>query len=87
MKKQVFQHRISVKASSSAMKKDSFLKRKSLTWAFCFLAFAGGIFFLNKSFTGNVILSDKYSFTFVSLIGMVLIILGLVMGLYSARKK
>jgi len=68
-------------------KKESWLKKKSVTTIFTLFALAGGFLFLNKGITGNIILSDKYSFNLVSLIGLVLVLCATILGVYSIKKK
>ena len=65
---------------------DWFKSRKA-TAGFALAALIVGFLFLNHSLTGNVILSDKYSFSFVSLIGLVLVGCSLVLAAYSVKNK
>jgi hypothetical protein len=70
------------------MKKEkSFFKKKSVINSFAIIALLGGFFFLNKRITGNVILNNYYSFSLISLIGLLLIICSIILGTYSIWKK
>ena len=60
---------------------------KKATMVFAIISLIGGFLFLNHSITGNIILSDKYSFNLVSLIGLLLILCAVILGAYSIKKK
>ncbi len=68
-------------------KKTNFFKTKKATTSFAIIALIGGFLFLNKGITGNVILSNKYSFDLVSSIGLSLILCAIVLGVYSIKRK
>ena len=68
---------------------EELLKSSPITGGFAVIAFIGGVLFLSYSYgmTGNVILNDKYSFNFLSLIGLLLVLCSGILGLYSIKKK
>lgn len=68
-------------------KKINFFKTRKLTISFAIIALIGGFLFLNKGITGNIILSNKYSFDLVSLIGLALVVCAVVLGVYTIKKK
>lgn len=68
-------------------KKTNFLTRKTTTAFFAIISAIAGILFLNKEITGNIILSNAYSFNLISLIGFLLIVCSVILGVYSLRKK
>ena len=68
-------------------KKTNFLTRKKTTAFFAIISAIAGFSFLNKSITGNIILSDAYSFDLISLIGLLLILCSVILGIYSIKKK
>ena len=68
-------------------KKINFFKTKKVTTSFAIIALIGGFLFLNKGITGNIILSDKYSFDLVSLVGLALVGCAVVLGVYIVKKK
>lgn len=68
-------------------KEENFLKKKSVIASFAVIALAGGFLFINKDITGNIILSSKYSFNLLSIIGLLLIVCSVILGAYSIWKK
>ena len=68
-------------------KKTNFLTRKTTTAFFAIISAIAGILFLKKSITGNIILSDAYSFNLISLIGLLLILCSIILGVYSLKRK
>ena len=68
-------------------KKTNFLTRKRTTTFFAIISLIGGLSFLNKNITGNIILSKAYSFDLISLIGLLLILCSVILGAYSLKKK
>ncbi len=68
-------------------KKESWFKTKKVTASFAIIALVGGFLFLKDSVTGNIILSDKYSFNIFSLIGLLLILCSVILVIYTLRKK
>ncbi len=69
------------------MKKLDWLKTRKATASFAIIALLGSFLFLNKGITGNVVLSNKFSFDLVSLIGLMLIVCAVILGAYSIKKK
>jgi hypothetical protein len=63
------------------------LKTRKTTAGFAILALIAGFLFLDQSFTGNVVLSDKYSFSIISIIGLLLVFCALMLAIYSVKKK
>lgn len=66
-------------------KKTPKLKSPKSTAGFAIAALLGGFVFLNKGITGNVILSNKYSFNIISLIGLLLVFCSAILALYTIR--
>ena len=62
-------------------------KTKKVIASFAIIALVGGALFLNHSITGNIILSDKYSFNLVSLIGLLLVLCAVILGAYLIKKN
>lgn len=70
------------------MKKQfDFFKQKKVTTFFAIIALTGGLFFINSSITGNVILDNKNTFNFISIIGIALIVCAIILGVYSLKGK
>ena len=65
----------------------NWLKTRQATSIFAVGSLISGFFFLNQNITGNVILSENYSFNLISLIGLLLILCSVILGIYSVRKK
>lgn len=63
------------------------LKTRIATTTFALLAFIGGFFFLNKSITGNTIVTETSYLSLLSLIGLVLIFCSLILALYSVKRR
>lgn len=68
-------------------KKKSFLEDKKITMVFATISLLGGFYFLEKGFTANVILNDKYSLNPVSFVGSLLILCSVVLWVYSLKKR
>jgi len=69
------------------MKKEIWLKKKKVTGTFAVIALISGAIFLRHNITGNIILSDKYSFNLLSLIGLLLVLCSTILGAYSIKKR
>jgi len=67
--------------------KENFLKKKSVTIIFAFIALFSGFLFLNQSMTGNAILNRQSSVNLVSLIGLLLVFCSVILFAYSVKKK
>jgi len=68
-------------------KEENFFKKKSVVVSFALISLVGGFLFINKDITGNIVLSSKYSFNLLSIIGLLLIVCSAILGAYSIRKK
>ena len=68
-------------------KKQSFWESTPVTSTFALAAFTGGILFLNRTITGNTIFSDNYTFNLISIIGLLLIMCGIILTVYTLKKK
>ena len=70
------------------MKKQfDFFKQKKVTTFFTIIALIGGLFFINFSITGNVVLNNKTAFNFISIIGTALIVCAIILGVYTLKGK
>lgn len=74
------------------MKKQSFFQKRSVTAIIGIIALLGGFYFLNSSIltgtvTGNTITSNVYSFNFVSIIGILLILCSAILIVYAIVKQ
>ncbi|MFH1801735.1 MAG: hypothetical protein ABH804_02810 [archaeon] len=67
--------------------KEDFFKKRKVTVFFAVIALVGGVFFLRKSITGNIILSNPVQTTSLSAIGILLILCSIILGAYSVKKK
>ena len=63
------------------------LKSRNVTASFAIIALIGGFLFIGPKFTGNIILSEKYGFNPVSIIGALLILCAIILGVYSIKNK
>ncbi len=70
------------------MKKQSWFKKKKTTAIFTIISFIFGFLFLRQGkVTGNIITNKYYSFSLLSLIGLLLIFCAIVMALYTTKKR
>ncbi|MBU3906985.1 MAG: hypothetical protein KKA64_01910 [Nanoarchaeota archaeon] len=71
------------------MENKSFFKSTPVVAFFAALALFGGFFFLNKGFTGNIIIdyTTKSKFEFLAVIGLLLIACSVVLAFYTMKKK
>ena len=70
------------------MKKQTWFRKKSVTALFAVLSFGFGFFFLGQgTVTGNVIASEYYSFSLLSLIGLLLVFCAIIMAVYTIKRK
>lgn len=68
------------------MKKEKeFFKNKKTIVITGIISFIGGIFFITKRVSGNIISSDYYSFNLVGIIGILLIICSAILFYYNAK--
>ncbi len=67
--------------------KESFFKKKFVTFAFALISLLGGFLFLNSNITGNVIVIRPYPVSIVSLVGLLLILCSAILFAYSIKKK
>ena len=65
---------------------DSWLKQKKVTAGFATASLISGFLFLNRNITGNAVLSDRYSISPLSLIGLLLVLCAVVLAGYSIKK-
>jgi len=65
----------------------NWFKTKQATSAIAIISLLGGIFFIDKKITGNVILNSNYSINLVSGIGLLLIACSVILGIYSLKKR
>jgi hypothetical protein len=66
--------------------KENFFKRKPTVAVFALIAFLGGVFFLDKRMTGNIIINKYQPFNAVSIIGMLLILCSIILVGYYVHK-
>ena len=66
---------------------ENFFKKKSVTSSFALVALAGGFVFLDKGITGNIILKGAESISWISIIGLLLILCSIILGAYSIKKN
>lgn len=60
--------------------------KPTTTIPFAIVALVNGALFLNKiTITGNTILNNRYSFDWISLIGLALLVCGILLGNYSLK--
>lgn len=75
------------------MKKENFLLKKSVIASFGILALLGGFFFVNTGYTstgrvtGNLVMDNFYSFSLISVIGMLLILCSAILIIYAIAKR
>lgn len=69
------------------MKSENFFKNRKTTAVFAIVALIGGFVFLKSSLTGNVVLSDKYLVSPISVVGLLLVACSIVLAVYSVRKR
>lgn len=67
--------------------KENFFRKKEVTLGFAVIALIGGVFFLRKNITGNIISADSIQMTIISFIGILLILCSIVLGIYSVKKR
>ena len=70
----------------------SFFRKKSVVGIFGALALLSGFYFLNTGFlsrgvTGNVVLTNFYPFSLISIIGMLLILCSAILIIYAIVKR
>lgn len=63
------------------------LKTKTATTFFSIIALIGGFSFLRYPLTGGVILGREFFFSPISLVGALLILCGVVLGVYTLKKR
>ena len=61
------------------------LKSKKVTAAFTIISFLGGLFFINKNITGNAVLNYTQTVSYLSLIGIALILCSIILGIYTIK--
>jgi len=69
------------------MEKQNWFKQKKTTATFAILALVGSLFSLTPKITGNVILTNKYNFSLLNLIGLLLFLCSIILAIYSIKKK
>ena len=70
------------------MKKQNWFKKKSTTILFAIVSFIAGFFFLGEGrMTGNVVASEYQNFSYLSLIGLLLVICAIIIGVYAIKRK
>ena len=69
------------------MEKQNWLKQKKVTAGFAIAALIGSFFSLNSGITGNVILTNKYNFSLLNLIGLLLFLCSIILAAYSIKRK
>ena len=69
------------------MEKQNWFKQKKTTISFAVVALIGSFFSLTPKITGNVILTNKYNFSLLNLIGLLLFLCSIILVIYSIRKK
>ena len=67
--------------------KENWFKKKKTTAGFAIVALAGSFFSLRSGITGNVVLTNKYNFSLLNLIGLLLFICSIILAAYSIKKK
>jgi len=67
--------------------KEKFFGKKGVTWIFAAVSLAFGFWFLDSGFTGNAIINKQAPISFLSLIGLLLIVCSAVLISYSVKKK
>ena len=67
--------------------KETFFSRKGVTWVFAAVALAFGFWFIDSSFTGNAVVNNQVPISFLSIIGLLLIVCSAVLISYSVKKK
>jgi len=70
------------------MEKQNWFKKKSITTLFAIVSFVAGFFFLSEGrITGNVVASEYQSFSYLSLIGLLLVICAIIVAMYTIKRK
>ena len=69
------------------MAKENFLKKPITAGIIGVVALLAGFYFLNNKITGNIVLSGKTNFSFISLIGLLLIACSAILILYFVKKR
>ena len=63
------------------------LRTRHATIIFAMISLMGGLLFLRYNLTGRVVFGEQYNFNPLSLIGALLIICGIILGVYSLKNK
>lgn len=70
------------------MEKESWFKKKKAVSFFAIIAFISGFFFLNRGgITGNVVMNQYHEFSFLSIIGLLLIFCSVILAVYVVKKE
>ena len=67
--------------------KTKFFEKREVSWVFATIALIFGFLFINSNPTGNVIVNKQSPVSFVSIIGLLLLVCSTVLIAYSVKKK
>ena len=70
------------------MEKQSWFKKKSVVATFAIISFIFGFLFLRQGrVTGNVIANEYQSFSFLSIIGLLLVLCAFITAIYAIKRR
>ena len=69
------------------MEKENWFNQKKVTGSFAVIAVMTGFMFLNKSITGNVVLTEQSPINLISVVGLLLIACSIILGAYSIKRR
>jgi len=69
------------------MEKENWFNQRKVAGSFAVISVMTGFMFLNKSITGNIVLTEQSPINLISVVGLLLITCSIILGAYSIKRK